>query len=589
MNEDLTVLNVAQLKERLRQEGLPVSGRKQELVERLLAAAPTAAPRTVTDLDPASASVDPSEVLDALPTEAVGIQAFLRREGPMGVPVAGFVAIGVAAMLLTVVLFTTGVIGGGKEPNWQLIDYDPNQTEAYANGLLALGHPDWEGRMSGTPEEHAAAQSILDNLTEMGYVPQMNSYPVDMFSINAEPSLRMCPPGANPLVQPCGFGDLGSEGRIVEFQHRVDYVIQGFSGSINAQFDMNVPLVDLGDGTDDGAWSSAGGAVGIVDSGGTTGGNTALMTKAIQNDLAGLIRINTASNCGLIESDDCVPIFKTVLIDDVKAANGGSAPDIAFIAVSNNTGQQMRQLANDGARLEMVVDVTNDGQLDVKVPCGTLPGTSSEVVIVGAHHDTVYHSPGAVDDTSGTASVLEMARQIAKIAETEGTPERTLRFCTWGGEEEGLFGSKAYVQANGQVLADNLRLYINLDMNHVDIDSSRGNSISMFTNNPEDLANIQAIHALYQNERADVAERYNVRFTLLDGAQGSETGMPYNSDHGPFVYDLPGGAEGNAIVCYGSGSYEYHSYADDMSRFNAESLGVSVTVYGTYLRWLAWG
>ena len=249
----------------------------------------------------------------------------------------------------------------------------------------------------------------------------------------------------------------------------------------------------------------------------------------------------------------------------------------------------MRQLATDGARLEMVIDVTNSGQLDVKVPCGTLPGTSSEVVIVGAHHDTVYHSPGAVDDTSGTASVLEMARQIAKIAETEGTPERTLRFCTWGGEEEGLFGSKAYVQANGQMLASNLRLYINLDMNHVDIDSSRGNGISMFSNNPEDLANIQAIYALYQTERADVAERYNVRFTLLDGAQGSETGMPYNSDHGPFVYDLPGGAEGDAIVCYGSGSYEYHTYADDMSRFNAESLGVSVTVYGTYLRWLAWG
>ena len=589
MDEDLAVLNVAQLKERLREQGLPVSGKKQELVDRLLAAAPAPTARTVADLDPASASVDPSEVLDALPTETGGMQAFLRREGAMGVPMAGFVAVGVAAMLLTVVLFTTGVIGGAKEPNWQLIDYDANQAEAYAAGLVALGHPDWEGRMSGTAEEHATAESILENLTQMGYTPQMNSYPVDMFSVNSEPSLRMCPPGANPLVQPCGFGDVGAQGRIVEFQHRVDYVIQGFSGSINAQFNMDVPLVDLGDGSDDGAWSSAGGAVGIVDSSGTIGGNTDLFSKAAQNDLAALVRINTGYNCGLVEADDCVPIFKSLDTTAVKAANGGSLPDIAFIAVSNNTGQEMRQLAADGARLEMVIDVTNGGQLDVKVPCGTLPGTSSEVVIVGAHHDTVYHSPGAVDDTSGTASVLEMARQIAKIAETEGTPERTLRFCTWGGEEEGLFGSKAYVQANGQMLASNLRLYINLDMNHVDIDSSRGNGISMFSNNPEDLANIQAIYALYQTERADVAERYNVRFTLLDGAQGSETGMPYNSDHGPFVYDLPGGAEGDAIVCYGSGSYEYHSYADDMSRFNAESLGVSVTVYGTYLRWLAWG
>ena len=94
MQEDLLALNVAQLKERLREQGLPVSGKKQELVDRLLAGTPAPAARTVTDLDPASASVYPSEVLDALPTEEGGMQAFLRREGPMGVPMAGFVAIG---------------------------------------------------------------------------------------------------------------------------------------------------------------------------------------------------------------------------------------------------------------------------------------------------------------------------------------------------------------------------------------------------------------------------------------------------------------------------------------------------------------
>ena len=214
MDEDLSVLNVAELKAMLRERGLPVSGRKQELLDRLASTTVASPSRAVTDIDTALEAVDPADVMDSLPIEAGGLQAFMRREGPLGVPMAGFVAVGVAAMLLTVVLFTTGVIGGGKEPNWQLIDYDPNQTEAYANGLLALGHPEWEGRMSGTPEEHAAAQSILDNLTEMGYTPQMNSYPVDMFSVNAEPSLRMCPPGANPLVQPCGFGDLGSEGRL---------------------------------------------------------------------------------------------------------------------------------------------------------------------------------------------------------------------------------------------------------------------------------------------------------------------------------------------------------------------------------------
>ena len=50
----------------------------------------------------------------------------------------------------------------------------------------------------------------------------------------------------------------------------------------------------------------------------------------------------------------------------------------------------------------------------------------------------------------------------------------------------------------------------------------------------------------------------------------------------------PDGVTGNALVCYGSGSYEYHTYADTMDRFNEESLGVSVIAYGTYIRHLAW-
>ena len=96
----------------------------------------------------------------------------------------------------------------------------------------------------------------------------------------------------------------------------------------------------------------------------------------------------------------------------------------------------MLELASQGAFLRLFSDVDNAGELSVSVPCGTLYGKSEDLIIVGAHHDTVYHAQGAVDDTSGTASVLEMARQIAMIANESGTPEYTLRFCTWGGEEE---------------------------------------------------------------------------------------------------------------------------------------------------------
>jgi hypothetical protein len=72
----------------------------------------------------------------------------------------------------------------------------------------------------------------------------------------------------------------------------------------------------------------------------------------------------------------------------------------------------------------------------------------------------------------------------------------------------------------------------------------------------------------------------------LEGEKGDDDGLPYNSDHGPFAYDLDN--PGKVLVCYGSGSWEYHTYADDMTRFNEESLGISVVIYGSYISHLAW-
>jgi len=318
------------------------------------------------------------------------------------------------------------------------------------------------------------------------------------------------------------------------------------------------------------------------------------MSLAAENNLAGLIRVNKDYNCGKVENTDCVPIFKGTGIDAITQANGGSVPtELPFIAMSRDAGEILEQAIFNATGppgvLEMIIDVTNDQERTIYVPCGEIRGKTSEVVIVGGHHDTVYHAQGGVDDTSGTASVMEMGRQLSEIVNNTGTPERTLRFCTWGGEEEGLYGSRAYVEAFQNSLRDNLRLYINLDMNHVDADfSNRGNSVTLFGNNAEDMDHIARITEIYKNERSDVADRYDIRLATLTGAKGAADGMPYNSDHGPFVYDLGEGKQGRAVVCYGSGSWEYHTYADTMERFNEESLGVSVTVYGTYMRFLAY-
>ena len=571
---------VAELKDLLREQGLPVSGTKAQLVERLQANSATDAVLSIED--------EPKEHAGGLTEENVPWWRSTEVLTPQAL-----MAIGVVVLMVTAVfVFRPTWLGFAPNYEYDLIDYDAAQTRAFAEDLVALGHPEWEGRMSGTVEEANTSAYIAAQFEAMGMTATEHSYQVPMHSVNSEPSLRICIQGFGGN-SPCE-GPLAIGTQIIQFQHRVDYVIQGFSGRSDYGFQEDVQMTDLGNGSDDALWASASGTVGYVRSGGTVGGNTDLMSLAAENNLAGLIRVNKDYNCGKVENTDCVPIFKGTGIDAITQANGGSVPtELPFIAMSRDAGEILEQAIFNATGppgvLEMIIDVTNDQERTIYVPCGEIRGKTSEVVIVGGHHDTVYHAQGGVDDTSGTASVMEMGRQLSEIVNETGTPERTLRFCTWGGEEEGLYGSRAYVEAFQNSLRDNLRLYINLDMNHVDADfSNRGNSVTLFGNNAEDMDHISRITEIYKNERSDVADRYDIRLATLTGAKGAADGMPYNSDHGPFVYDLGEGKQGRAVVCYGSGSWEYHTYADTMERFNEESLGVSVTVYGTYMRFLAY-
>ena len=571
---------VAELKDLLREQDLPVSGTKAQLVERLQANSATDAVLSIED--------EPKEHAGGLTEENVPWWRSTEVLTPQAL-----MAIGVVVLMVTAVfVFRPTWLGFAPNYEYDLIDYDAAQTRAFAEDLVALGHPEWEGRMSGTVEEANTSAYIAAQFEAMGMTATEHSYQVPMHSVNSEPSLRICIQGFGGN-SPCE-GPLAIGTQIIQFQHRVDYVIQGFSGRSDYGFQEDVQMTDLGNGSDDALWASASGTVGYVRSGGTVGGNTDLMSLAAENNLAGLIRVNKDYNCGKVENTDCVPIFKGTGIDAITQANGGSVPtELPFIAMSRDAGEILEQAIFNATGppgvLEMIIDVTNDQERTIYVPCGEIRGKTSEVVIVGGHHDTVYHAQGGVDDTSGTASVMEMGRQLSEIVNNTGTPERTLRFCTWGGEEEGLYGSRAYVEAFQNSLRNNLRLYINLDMNHVDADfSNRGNSVTLFGNNAEDMDHIARITEIYKNERSDVADRYDIRLATLTGAKGAADGMPYNSDHGPFVYDLGEGKQGRAVVCYGSGSWEYHTYADTMERFNEESLGVSVTVYGTYMRFLAY-
>ena len=78
---------------------------------------------------------------------------------------------------------------------------------------------------------------------------------------------------------------------------------------------------------------------------------------------------------------------------------------------------------------------------------GEFPGTdlADEVVMVGAHFDSWHASPGASDDAAGCAVAFEAVRILKAIGVK---PRRTIRLAFWGGEEQGLHGSREYVNAH---------------------------------------------------------------------------------------------------------------------------------------------
>ena len=218
------------------------------------------------------------------------------------------------------------------EPDYQLIDFDAAQARSYAQALVDLGHPEWEGRHSGTIEEKNTADSIKLNFTTMGMPSTLEEFDVPMFVIGNEPELSMCTPGDIGVIiggpTPCTSADINRQ--IVEFTHREDFVLQGYSGSSFVRYVDDMDVIDLGTGNETADWSSASNAVALVWLQPETESNTVLFERAAENDLEGLILINDRQNCDELVADDCVPYFKSVGISSLDPIPDG----LGFIMVS---------------------------------------------------------------------------------------------------------------------------------------------------------------------------------------------------------------------------------------------------------------
>ena len=565
-------MSVKELKAELKSRKITQNGNKKELIEKL----------------EDSEIIDAKIVNDNLSEEVKNkiYQGFVvLRNTP--VPTLGIIAILLIGTSGGAFLYSDEIMEFiGEDIEYTLIDFDIEQTKSYTQTLVNLGHPEWEGRLSGTIEEKNTADSIKYNFSEMGIPSTLEEFSVPMFVMGNQFELSTCKPGdvGDILggISPCSLADANRE--ITEFEHREDYVIQGYSGFTDIRYADYVEIVDLNRGSSEESWSSASEKIGLVwireggDDIPATESNTILFKRAQENQLLALILVNDKTNCaGLIEGD-CVPYFKSLDVESF----GNLPENIGLMMVSKSTGEYLHsEVINGESRIQLIIDVQNQGKETIYVPCGIIEGESEELIIFGAHHDTVYNGQGAVDNTAGAATVQEIARQFGLILESEGKPEHTIWFCTWGGEEEGLWGSREWVQKHKANLNENLRIYINLDMNHVDLERNTG--ITIFGNNKKDITEINNIIKEFGKQYSSLYEKYPINVRYIESSE-----MPNNSDFSPFLNEIDENEFGNVVSCYGSGSSEYHTYLDTMERFNEESLAVSGIIYGSFAYHLAY-
>jgi len=121
---------------------------------------------------------------------------------------------------------------------------------------------------------------------------------------------------------------------------------------------------------------------------------------------------------------------------------------VPIVAVTPEHYNRMYRILRRGIPVNLEVEVRNSHGTSVEQASnvlGEIPGTdlAQEVVMMGAHFDTWHASPNASDNTSGVAVVLEAARILKAIG---AEPRRTIRVALWSGEEQGLYGSRAYVR-----------------------------------------------------------------------------------------------------------------------------------------------
>ncbi|MBI3954366.1 MAG: M28 family peptidase [Chloroflexi bacterium] len=216
-----------------------------------------------------------------------------------------------------------------------------------------------------------------------------------------------------------------------------------------------------------------------------------------------------------------------------------SQASIPVIGIARGEGQALKSLLGEGRVGASVTLTARQSQNVVAV----LNKGRPQVVVIGAHYDTVPQTGGASDNSSGTASILVIAREAAK----RNYPFE-LRVIAFGGEELGLVGSRHYVDTLPE--PERARILAMLDFDAL------GSGASLEMEGEEGLRR--------RAQAAAAANGITVRPSQLQGG---------SSDHAPFLAaNIP------AIMVAASDLSRIHTAGDTVAALDTPRLGEAVTL-----------
>lgn len=137
---------------------------------------------------------------------------------------------------------------------------------------------------------------------------------------------------------------------------------------------------------------------------------------------------------------------------------------VAASIITQDIGQTWvsRLAAGEELTVTFLVDVTSDVRETYNIISETKVGDPNNIIVLGAHLDSVQAGPGINDDGSGSSALIEIMGSFQKYIGSSITNK--IRFIWWGAEEEGLIGSLYYTQNLSEEDRDKIRSYFNYDM-----------------------------------------------------------------------------------------------------------------------------